>query len=202
MASDRVETISHKERLLAAGMRLFYDQGFNGTTVDAVLAKADVPKGSFYHHFGSKERFGQAVLDRYLEFQLNALAKWATRNDLSSADKVLGHFNDMVRIFVKSGYQRGCLTGKFSTEVAASSNLFRDKLNEQICEWKTNLIALLEQGQRDGDVRHDQSAHEIADGVFALIQGAFVIGLSTRDARTMAAVADTIRMVIDSPRPR
>jgi TetR/AcrR family transcriptional repressor of nem operon len=197
VTAKQVETRSHKERLLRAGMKLFYEQGFHGTTVDAVLARAGVPKGSFYHHFGSKDAFGQAVLDQYLEFQLAALEKWAAKKDLSTADKLVGHFNDMVGLFIKSGYQRGCLTGKFSTEVAATSVPFRGQLNQQIQDWKAGLIVLLTQGQRDGDVRPDRSAQDIADGVFSLLQGAFVVTLSTREKHTLLAVANTIRLIVE-----
>lgn len=197
MTAKPVETRSHKERLLRAGMKLFYEQGFHGTTVDAVLALAGVHKGSFYHHFGSKDSFGQAVLDQYLQFQLAALEKWTAKKDLSTADKLVRHFNDMVGLFVKSGYQRGCLTGKFSTEVAATSIPFRGQLNQQIQDWKAGIVALLVQGQRDGDVRPDRSAQDIADGVFSLMQGAFVVALSTREKHTLSAVADTIRFIVE-----
>jgi TetR/AcrR family transcriptional regulator, transcriptional repressor for nem operon len=196
MTAEQTQTRSHKERLLIAGMKLFYEQGFHGTTVDAVLARAGVPKGSFYHHFGSKDMFGQAVLDKYLQFQLTALDGWAAKKNLSTADKLVGHFNEMVRLFIKSGYQRGCLTGKFSTEVAATSILFRGQLSQQIQEWRAGLIELLEQGQRDGDVRPG-SPHEIADGVLSLIQGAFVVALSTRDKHTLSSVANTIKLVVE-----
>lgn len=177
-------------------MQLFYEQGFHGTTVDAVLAAAGVPKGSFYHHFGSKDAFAQAVLDRYLQFQLTVLHKWIDTKDISTPDKLVGHFNDMVRLFVKSGYQRGCLTGKFSTEVAATSDVFRNQLGKQIREWRADLVKMLKDGQRSGDVRQDRRAEDIADGVLALIQGAFVVALSTRDRRALATMGDTIRLVV------
>src|SRR5262245_57523811 len=130
--AQEAEALSHKERLLRHGMRLFYAQGFNGTTVDAILASADVPKGSFYHHFGSKDVFGQAVLERYAQFQFDLFDKWAAKKNLTTSEKLVGYFKELSQIFVKSGYQRACLSGKFSTEVAAASDLFRGQVSEQI----------------------------------------------------------------------
>ena len=82
MSSQDLEALTHKERLLRQGTKLFYAQGFHGTTVDAILASAGVPKGSFYHHFGSKDDLvTEAVvlgLDRWLleiERALAALAR-------------------------------------------------------------------------------------------------------------------------------
>src|SRR6476620_2566442 len=82
------KTLSHKERLIRQGMKSFYASGFHGTTVDAILVASGVPKGSFYHHFGSKDALGLAGLDRYMHIQLDALAKWAVNNVSSTTEKL------------------------------------------------------------------------------------------------------------------
>ncbi|WP_431972011.1 TetR/AcrR family transcriptional regulator [Nocardia sp. bgisy134] len=187
---------SHKERLLQHGMQLFYANGFHGTTVDAILDASGVPKGSFYHHFGSKEAFGQAVLKRYGQFQLDLLEKWAGKPGLSTPDRLTGYFSAMVDHFVISGYQRACLFGKFSTEVAATSDVFRDQLGTDMREWQSRLRDILAAGQTAGDIRRDRTADELADGVLALIQGAFVVALSTRDDASLRAVCNTIPTLI------
>jgi TetR/AcrR family transcriptional repressor of nem operon len=196
MSRQEAAPTTHKERLLRHGMKLFYAQGFHGTTVDAILASAEVPKGSFYHHFGSKEVFGQAVLDRYMQFQIDLFSKWAIKN-LSTSDKLAGYFKEISQIFVKSGYQRACLVGKFSTEVAAASDLFREQLDTQLQTWKAGIVELLAAGQADGDVRQDRTADELADAVLSLIQGSLVIALSTRDKHTLTTVAATIKLVVE-----
>lgn len=199
MAPTREAALPHKERLLRSGTKLFYENGFHGTTVDAVLADAEVPKGSFYHHFGSKEVFGQAVLDRYMVFQRNLFGKWSTKKDLSTIEKLVGYAKEMARIFVKSGYQHGCLAGKLSTEVAAQSDFFRGHLSEAIDEWQASLTELLAAGQQRGDVRADRPAEEMAAAVLSLIQGTFVLALSTRDKRTLTALNTTMGLLIEPP---
>jgi TetR/AcrR family transcriptional repressor of nem operon len=199
MTTQQEAVLSHKERLFRAGAKLFYENGFHGTTIDAILAEAGVPKGSFYHHFGSKDAFGQAVLDRYMGFQGELVAKWIARTDLSTADRVIGYFRDMSQIFVNSGFQTSCLTGKFSTEVAATSEVFRPQLAAQIHGWKTRLSALLAAGQEHGDIRCDRSSADLADTVLALIEGAFVLTLSTRDETTLTTVASAIKDLIEPP---
>jgi TetR/AcrR family transcriptional repressor of nem operon len=199
MNVQQADALPHKERLLRQGTKLFYAQGFHGTTVDAILASAGVPKGSFYHHFGSKEVFGQAVLDRYMHFQTDLFDKWAAKKDVPTADKLAGYFKELSALFVKSGYQRACLAGKFSTEVAASSEEFRDQLAGQIESWKSRIVDLLRQGQAAGDVREDRAPEELANGVLSLIQGAFVLAISTRDKDTLTAVAATVKILIEPP---
>ncbi|WP_278264384.1 TetR/AcrR family transcriptional regulator [Nocardia sp. AG03] len=199
--TSRTEAPSHKERLLREGMRQIYASGFHGTTVDRVLEQSGVPKGSFYHHFGSKESFGSAVLSRYMQYQFELLDRWMPRTDLTTTEKLVGYFEEMVHRFVRSGFQRACLVGKMSTEVAATSEVFRTQLDEDLRLWKSRLVAVLEEGQQKGDIRTDRTSSELADGVLALIQGAFVIALSTHDEASLSSITYTIPMLIDtSPR--
>lgn len=199
MNTQEAGTLPHKERLLRHGMKLFYEHGFHGTTVDAILASAGVPKGSFYHHFGSKDVFGQAVLDRYMQFQVDLFGKWASKQGLTTPEKLAGYFKEMSQIFVKSGYQRACLAGKFSTEVAATSESFREQVGGQLRVWKADLVHMLREGQADGDVRQDRRPEDLADAVLALIQGAFVIALSTRDKHSLATVGKAIVALVEPP---
>lgn len=56
-----------REHLLATGQELSLRLGFNGMGLTELLKKAEVPKGSFYHHFRSKEAFGEAMIQRYYD---------------------------------------------------------------------------------------------------------------------------------------
>ncbi|MFD5228683.1 TetR/AcrR family transcriptional regulator [Streptomyces qaidamensis] len=197
MSPQQRTEMSHKERLLRQGMKHFYAHGYHGTTVDALLEASGVPKGSFYHHFGSKETFGKAVLGRYVEYQLNLLQKWISRSDIPTAEKLSGYYAEMVEDFIGSGYQRACLAGKFSTEVAATSESFRTQLASDMGDWRTFLVTALTQGQVRGDVRKDRSAGELADALLALMQGAFVIALSSRDETSLKAVGTTIPLLVE-----
>jgi len=193
------EPLSHRDRLLRQGMRSFYALGFHGTTVDAILEAAQVPKGSFYHHFGSKESFAQAVLDQYMAFQLDLIGTWAEREDLSTPQKLEGYFDELVSIFVKSEFERACLAGKFSTELAASSDAFRDQLKAGFERWKTGLSAMLSAGQERGDIRTDRPADELATTVLVLLQGGFVLALSDHDVRSLESVRSTLGAVLSPP---
>jgi AcrR family transcriptional regulator len=52
-----------RRALLAAGLELFGTQGFADTSLDEIVAKAEVTKGALYHHFGGKESLFAAVYE-------------------------------------------------------------------------------------------------------------------------------------------
>ena len=52
-----------RSQLIAVATRLFAAQGYEDTSIDAVLREAGVSRGSLYHHFASKEALFEAVLE-------------------------------------------------------------------------------------------------------------------------------------------
>jgi len=64
-----------RDKLVAAGLELFHTKGYNACGVSDITDAAEVPKGSFYNHFKSKELLALAVLDLY-QSMLGRLPKW------------------------------------------------------------------------------------------------------------------------------
>lgn len=181
-------------------MRLLYNRGYQGTTVDAVLADAGVPKGSFYHHFGSKERFGAAILDRYVESQRQLLQHWIVRDDLPVPDRLSGYHQDLVEQFVASNWSHPCLAGKLSNELALSSPNYRARLAETFTAWAQLLAAVLADGQERHEVRADLSADQMANAILAMVQGGFVAAMSLHDRGYLDAVSTAINDLVRAGR--
>jgi TetR/AcrR family transcriptional regulator, transcriptional repressor for nem operon len=184
--------IPHRERMLRAGNTLFYDRGYHGTSVDALLAEAGSPKGSFYHHFGGKDGFGHAVLDVYAASRQRLLDHWVERTDLGVVERVTGYHQDLVERFDRSGWQRACLAGKLSNEVAGSSEEFRRHLAETFRRTRDVLVGLLVDGQGRGEVTRAQDPAALADAVQALIQGGFVVALALREREPLDHVTTAL----------
>ena len=56
-----------RESILDASRALILDHGFGATTVDAVVQRAGITKGAFFHHFGSKSELARELVDRHAE---------------------------------------------------------------------------------------------------------------------------------------
>ena len=62
-----------RQKLLDVGFDLISEQGFAGIGLTKILNEANATKGSFYHHFKSKEDFGTTLLTDYFEDHLETL---------------------------------------------------------------------------------------------------------------------------------
>jgi TetR/AcrR family transcriptional repressor of nem operon len=190
---------THRERLLHEGALQIYARGFHGTTVDAILEASGVPKGSFYHHFGSKEAFAGELLRDYTASRIELFDQWSERDGLSTSQVLSGYFRELADMVVKSAFRRTCLVGKLTVELAAANDRFHERLSADIGAWRSQIRALLEKGQLRGDVRTDRTADALADTALALIQGAFVVVLASRDAASLDSVCDALQMMVIAP---
>jgi AcrR family transcriptional regulator len=57
-----------RERLKAAGVSLFSEKGYEGTSIDEIAVRADLAVGTFYQHFRSKKQLLLSLMDELLEY--------------------------------------------------------------------------------------------------------------------------------------
>ena len=56
-----------RERILDAAQAVILDRGYSGMSIDRVIEKLDVTKGSFFHHFKSKKELAHELIRRYAD---------------------------------------------------------------------------------------------------------------------------------------
>src|SRR5690242_20575592 len=91
MATRNLKRDTRTELLLAAE-RSFAHKGYAAVGINEVLSSVGVPKGSFYHYFGSKDAFGEAVIARYFEQYLAEMDEILNAADQDWAAKILAYF--------------------------------------------------------------------------------------------------------------
>lgn len=89
------------ERLVTAALRLFADKGFEGTSVQDVVAEAGVTKGAMYHYFGSKEDLLHEIYARVLRMQMERLQRVAAQ-ELPIAERVHAAATDVVATTIEN----------------------------------------------------------------------------------------------------
>src|SRR4051812_24672984 len=97
---------SVKEQLVDRTLGVWLDRGFEGASVNDLVAAAGVPKGSFYNHFSSKEQFAVEHVNRYLRtLALESLEDAQGR----AIEAVREHFTQLVASRRDGRMEPGCL---------------------------------------------------------------------------------------------
>ena len=99
-----------EEQLLVQGMSMLLRQGYHNLGIAALLEATHIPKGSFYHHFESKEDFGLKVIDRYMQEVHGALDVFLGDASVPPLQRVRRFFEGTAEKYRGEGYL-GCLLG-------------------------------------------------------------------------------------------
>jgi len=161
-----------KETLLEAGKQIFLAQGYNHAGIESILQAAGVPKGSFYHYFGSKEDFGLQVLDRFAEGHNAVLDQYLEEPDFSPLERLRRLAEAMCERLETKQCRNGCLVGNLSLEMAEQSEAFRSRLEEICGVWVARFAACLKEAQGVGEVPAEMDVNELAEFWLNSWQGA------------------------------
>lgn len=164
------QTSGARDALISAGLRLFTTQGYAATGVQQIVSEARVPKGSFYNYFASKEVYGAAVLDRYMDAILLRLEAPEGRAD--PIGTVRAFHQGLIRVLDARPGTLRCMLGAFATEVDAASPALREALTNGIERWTAAYEGLFAEAQLRGEIRADIPARQLAEVFWNQWQGA------------------------------
>jgi TetR/AcrR family transcriptional repressor of nem operon len=166
---------TNKDNLLSQGVQLLMQQGYHGTGLKEILDAVQIPKGSFYNYFSSKESFAAEAIQHYIApfiQQLDNHLKEDSGLDALAALKT--YFNELVVELEKAQFKGGCLLGNLMGEIGDTSDLCQQSLQLAVHQYRDLLATGLKKAQAEGTVRIDKSADDMADLLANTWQGALL----------------------------
>lgn len=159
-------------RLLEVGADMLLDQGYHGTGIQAVLDTVGVPKGSFYNYFDSKEHFAAEVIRHVAGGSCGALDALAREAQEDALGALRRHLKRRIKEY-EGSCCGGCLIGNLGAEIE-DSELCRQALADAMQAMIERYAEVLEQGQRQGTVRGDVAAIDLAAQLVDAWEGALL----------------------------
>lgn len=175
--------------ILDSAQRIMSHRGYAAVGLNEVLADAGVPKGSFYHFFGSKDAFGEALMRRYFVDYLADMDTVLARPDRTAAERLLSYFESWRDGQVLDDCQGRCLAVKLGAEVADLSESMRVALREGVAAITDRIEATVEDGLIDGSVHSASPAPQLAAVLYALWLGASVVAKINRSDASLETAA-------------
>jgi len=144
-----------KSKIVSAAWQLFYEKGYNGTTVDDIIALSGTSKGSFYYYFSTKDELLNTlsvVLDDYYEELEGKMEP-----EMNSFDKLL-YINYEMHVMMEEKISIDLLASLYSTQlVTAGDNSLLDQ-NRKYYQLVTRIV---EEGQERGQIRSDVAVRAV-----------------------------------------
>ena len=182
-------TATTKEKLIEAGLEMLLRRGYNDLGIQALLEATGTPKGSFYHHFRSKEDFALQVIDAYM-VEVHAGLDMALGDEtLPPLDRVRRFFEISTEKYRRDGYL-GCMLGGLGQELSGVSPVFRDKVEWCFSEIAGRIAGCLEEARRQGDLPSEADPPVMANLLLNCWEGAALRCRLQRDPAALEAMLD------------
>ncbi len=152
-----------REQLLDKGVSLLMAQGYHRTGLKEILDAVQIPKGSFYHYFESKEAFGAEVIRHYIEPFIVQLARHLNNPELDALTALNAYFTELITELGQGDFKGGCLLGNLMGEIGDTSDICRVSLKQAVHRYRNLLAVGLAKAQTEGTVRTDKTAELMAD---------------------------------------
>lgn len=146
---------SVKSRIVSAAWQLFYEKGYNGTTVDDIIELSQTSKGSFYYYFSTKDELLNTlsmILDDYYE---ELEAKMAP--EMNSFDKLL-YLNYEMHTMMEEKINIDLLASLYSTQLVSEK---QSHLLDRNRNYYRLLDQIVEEGQKRGQIRGELAVSEV-----------------------------------------
>jgi len=168
-----------KEHILDTAMGLALVQGHVATSIDQIIEKAEINKGTFFYHFPSKKDLAIALIEKFSEVEIQILEE-----NMAKANKLSKDPLQQLLIFVgliqelhaelEEG-QIGCLYASYSYENQFKDEDLQAMAIDTLGEWKVRLSEKIQEIIKEYPPHFKIDPDELADMFLVTLEGAYVI---------------------------
>lgn len=154
----RKDSRNTKGRIIESAWELFYEQGYENTTIDDIVDHSETSKGSFYHYFDSKDTLLSSL--SYL-FDKKYEELTPSLENFSSGSEKLIYLNHELFLMIENRVPLDLLARLLSTQLITTGE--KHLLDHDRTYYRL-LRKIIIEGQKNGEFRQDLSVNEIVKG--------------------------------------
>lgn len=154
--------IESKEIILKVARRYFQEKGFDNTSIEDISEGADISKSTFFNYFDSKESLLYEIAEGEIQ-KIEIFIEENLDNSLSAKEKIYKVMDLMVED--TAPFMR------ITKRVLEAISLIEDEKTSPIKKIESILTDMVEEGQKNGEIKKDYCASDIA----AVLAGSYVM---------------------------
>lgn len=181
MSAQQANTPDARTRILNAALGVFRQFGYAATSVDHLCQAAGVSKGSFFHHFASKEAAALAAITYWNEMTGGLFASAPYWQVDDPRERLLAYLDFRAQLVQGELADFTCLLGTLVQETFASHPALQAACGAGIDAHARTLVPTIEAARAQYAPEADWSALGLARYTQIVLQGAFVLAKALND---------------------
>jgi TetR/AcrR family transcriptional repressor of nem operon len=163
-----------KTRLLDAARDVIRTKGYAATSVDDICTAAGVSKGSFFHHFASKEQLGIAAIEAFGEMATAIFGNAPYAAEPDPRNRILGYVDFRAAMLAMEIPEFTCLLGTMVQETYATHPDLRAACDQGMSSHVAELTRDIEAAKQLYAPDANWSSESVAYFLQSVLQGAFI----------------------------
>ena len=180
------KTLKHdikSDFLLDKGIELLWAKGYNATSVNDIVKLAEIPKGSFYFYFDSKEDFAVKAIEKYFNKQFVPAFEVLQNTQISPKERLFAFYNFRAQTLEEElNCKMGCLGCNLANEVAEHSEAIRNVIAAKGAMIKSHIANVIKEAQELGEIKNTLEARDLAEFIEDAGKGAMTTMKEMNDA--------------------
>ena len=160
-------TRNTRSRIVSAAWKLFYEQGYDDTTVEEIVEESGTSKGSFYHYFSGKDALLSSLSDLFDDKYQELIP--TLEEDMDSFDKLM-YLNQELFLMIDNSVSLDLVARMYSSQLVTAGE--KHLIDHNRLYYKL-LRQIVSEGQKKGELRDDATVNEIVKA-YALCERALI----------------------------
>ncbi len=161
-----------QDLIINTSFELFYEKGYNATSIPDVMKKTSLSKGAFYHHFKNKHEIGTRVIEVIIKRRIKeGFIDPLKETDKNIPELLLEVFTNRIKNYSEREKALGCPANNLIGEIGYSEQDFRTILKTLFEEWREALINALEVGKSRNEIKKDIDTSSAAISLICAFEG-------------------------------
>ncbi|MGB5468579.1 MAG: TetR/AcrR family transcriptional regulator, partial [Sedimenticolaceae bacterium] len=179
-----------RTRIMDVAQQMVLDVGLGGTSVEKVIDRAGVTKGTFFYHFKTKHDLAAALIERYADQDEHHFAGAMSKAEELARDP-LQQLLIFVGLFIEMTEQLeepfpGCLYASYCYQSGAISSQSMAQVERMMHFWRDRLTAKVREVAAECPPHIPVEYHQVADHVLTTFEGAFILSKVMHEPRLAA----------------
>lgn len=175
--------------LIDIGTAIFTQKGFSSTGLDEIVQAAEVPKGSFYYYFGSKDEYAIEVIRNYAHYFSRKLARILEDESVPPLARLKAFTREASAGVERFEFKRGCLIGNLGQEMASLEENFRVVLHEVIADWRRRFALCIDEAKAAGEIGSKVDSAALSQFFWSAWEGAVLCAKLERSTAPLENVS-------------
>ena len=161
-----------QDLIINKSFELFYEKGYNATSIPDIMKETSLSKGAFYHHFKNKHEIGVKVIQVIIRKRIKEGFIAPLKNIEGNIPKLLLEvFTNRIKNYSEREKALGCPANNLVGEIGYTEQDFRVILKSLFEEWREQLINVIDVGKNRGEIKKNVNSSSVAISLICAFEG-------------------------------